>query len=600
LRRVRRRLERAKRWLPPLVVAVSVASCSDEREPASDASSAAAPVREQDPVAPAPEAIPDADADVPIRFTDVTTSSGIDFTMTSGRKPATEIVEVKGGGLALIDYDNDGRLDLFVPNGATLRSPTEGPGCRLFKNLGGLSFRDVTEEALLTFNRWGMGVAVGDYDGDGFDDVYITCFGRNALLRNQGDGTFADVTDAADVGDEAWGTGCAWSDLDGDGDLDLYVANFLHFDPANPPPHTTFKDVEVFAGPVGLPPTADVLYENLGDGTFRNVTAESGCGAVSPMYGLNVAILDFDGDGKPDIFVGNDSSPNFLFQNLGGMRFKDIGMQSGLAANGEGAFQATMGIAIADVNGNGLPDVFTSNFSSDTNTLHINLARMIFEDRTQLYGLGSVSTTFLGWATAFYDFGHDGWEDLIVFNGHVYPHATRATLDSDLLQPPLLFERRGRRFERVAAEESGPWLDEAYCDRSAVFGDLDSDGDVDIIVGELNGPVRVLRNDRNGGAWLSVELQDNRPGVMNHRAIGSLVDVVEGERTHRRWVYSGGSFQSSSSLAAHFGFEAPPAKPKLRVIWPDGEVSAFDSVPLNSAIVVERNEAGAGVSIRSP
>ena len=572
------------RTLPTVLIPVAIAACS--QQPGAEQSDATRPSKDADEVATPASSI---------HFVDVTAESGIDFTMTAGRRPATEILEVKGGGLALIDYDNDGLLDLFIPNGATLDDPAQGPGCRLYKNLGGLKFRDVTAEANLTFRRWGMGVAVGDYDGDGFDDLAITCFGQDALLRNQGDGTFVEVTEEAGLaGEDLWGTGCAWGDLDGDGDLDLYVANFLHFDPANPPAHTTFKDVEVFAGPVGLQPAADVLYENLGDGTFSNVTAEAGC-AVTPQFGLNVAILDFDADGKPDIFVGNDSTPNFMFHNQGGMRFREIGMASGIAANGEGAFQATMGIAIADVSGDLSPDVFTSNFSNDTNTLHINLGRMIFEDRTQLFGLGAVSIPFLGWAAGFYDFGNDGWEDLIVFNGHVYPHATRASMESEYLQPPLLFERRGRRFDRVTAAETGAWVNRAYCDRSAVFGDLDNDGDVDVVVGELNGPVRVLRNDRNGGDWLTVELKDARPAPANrnHRAIGAVIDVIDGERTHRRWVYSGGSFQSASSLTAHFGFAKTPAHPTLRITWPDGEVSEFAGIAVNTAHTIVRREAGA-------
>jgi len=577
--------------LPSCAVAASLLSCSGGTNETSATRESAEAQKQADP-APGSAATPT------IHFTDITAASGIDFVMTSGRRPATEILEVKGGGLALIDFDNDGLLDLFIPNGATLDSPAEGPGCKLFKNLGDMRFRDVTSDAGLTFHRWGVGAAVGDYDGDGFDDIYVSCFGKNALLRNNGDGTFAEVTDAAGVGDDSWGTGCAWGDLDQDGDLDLYVANFLHFDPANPPPHTVFKDVDVFAGPVGLAPAVDVLYENMGDGTFRNVTSESGCGAATTAYGLNVAILDFDEDGMVDIFVGNDSTPNFLFHNLGGMRFTDDGMKSGLAANGEGAFQATMGIAIADVNGNGKPDVFTSNFSSDTNTLHINLGHLIFEDRTQFYGLGSVSTTFLGWAAGFFDFNHDGDEDLVVFNGHVYPHATRENMDSEYLQPPLLFERDGGRFERVTSQQTGAWLDQAYCDRSAVFGDLDWDGDVDIIVGELNGPVRVLRNDRDDADWITVALHDTRAASKNRRGLGSVIELTQGERTQRRWIFSGGSFQSSSAPAAHFGLGAEGAKEepmRVRVIWPDGEVSAFEITLHGKAYVIERNDEGASL-----
>lgn len=592
-RRTRRRLQRAVRVLPQLVIIIAGASCREQ--PADQHAAPSQPEKtaaaEANRAASGSTATPVARA--PIHFTDVTRESGIDFRLTSGTQPATQLLEVKGGGLALIDFDNDGRLDLFVPNGATLADTDHGPGCRLFRNLGGLRFEDVTARAKLSFQRWGLGVATGDADGDGFDDLFISCFGRNALLRNNGDGTFTELENAG-IAHEGWNTGCAWGDLDADGDLDLYVASFLQFDPKNPPPSTTFKGVEVFAGPIGLTPTADALFENLGDGTFRDVTKAAGCD-VPPQFGLNIAILDLSGDGKPDIFVGNDSTPNFLFRNKGGMQFDEVAMLAGIAANGEGANQATMGIAIADVNADLLPDVFTTNFSSDTNTLHVNLGGTMFDDRTQLYGLASASVPFLGWATGFYDFNHDGTEDVIAFNGHVYPHATRATMDSDFLQTPLLFTRQGKRFHRVLADEAGPWLDEKHADRSAVFGDLDDDGDIDIIVAELGGPLRVLRNDRDGGAWMTIELLDKRTGCRNHRAIGSIVDVASGEQTQRRWVYSGGSFQSSSALAAHFGFASANAPRTVRITWPDGSSSEFADVKSGAAYIVERSDEDAAI-----
>jgi hypothetical protein len=481
------------------------------------------------------------EADTPrLRFTVLEPQqTGLNIPMTCGAMPATEILEVDGGGLGLLDYDGDGDLDVFVANGATMDDPENGPGSRLYENQGDLRFRDVTEAAGISLRRWAMGVAVGDYDGDGRDDLYVTCYGPNVLLRNEG-GRFTDVTEAAGVGDPQWATSAAFGDLDGDRDLDLYVVNYLEFDIADPPRPSRFKGVQVMGGPHGLRPQNDVLYENLGDGTFRDVTEAAGCLPARAGYGLGLVILDFDHDGRQDIFVGNDSMANLLFHNLGGMRFEEVGGVSGLAANADGGEQATMGIAIADVDGNGLADVFSTNFSSDTNTLQINLDGRFFDDRTMQYGLGMISRPFLGWSCGFHDFDLDGDEDLLIVNGHVYPQATMESMDSPYAQVPLLFERAGSRFTRVADPTAGNFLNEPRHGRAAVFGDLDGDGDTDVVTGDLNGPIRVLRNDCPGGAWLIVELQDRAdPTAAGGGGLGGRVEVACGGLTQRRWLYAG-------------------------------------------------------------
>lgn len=557
--------------------------------------------REGAPSNATPENPPQASRVKPLHFTDVSADSGLDAVMTCGRQPSREILEVNGGGLGLIDFDNDGDLDVFVAVGAALESPTAGPGSRLYENLGDLRFKDVTASAAINVRAWANGVAVGDFDGDRFDDIYIACYGPNILLRNNGNRTFSDVTDGAFFSPAhlrpaspthpEWSTSAAFGDLDGDGDLDLYVCNYLEFDANNPPPRASYKGIEVMAGPHGLRPQHDVLYENLGDGTFRDVTAQAGCLPPAPAYGLNVLIVDMDGDHRQDIIVANDSMPDFYFRNLGPVdgqvRFEEIGVISGVASNIDGGNQASMGMAVADVDANGLPDKFVTVFSSDMNTLHLNIDGRLFEDRTQTYGLGLISRTFLGWSCGFYDFDHDGDEDLLMVNGHVYPQATREAMDSDYEQAPLLFERDGRRFKRLTGETAGAWVDAAHRDRNAVFDDLDGDGDIDVIIGELNGPIRVLRNDTNAppGAksqepttngqqptanWLIVELRDQRGGSKNHRSLGSKIELDAGGARQTRWLFTGGGFQSSGAPHAHFAWSAPAHELTLTVTWPDG------------------------------
>ncbi|MFT7464382.1 MAG: hypothetical protein ACI9EF_002738 [Pseudohongiellaceae bacterium] len=558
-------------------------------------------------------------------FVDVAERSGLAMQLTTGASPARQIVEVKGGGVALIDRDNDGDWDVFVPNGATLESPEAGPGCRLFDNRsdhpgGELAFVDVTAAAGLSFARWGVGVAVGDVDGDGFDDLYVTSFGENALLVNDGAGHFIDRTVVAGVGDRRWGTGCSFGDLDLDGDLDLYVVNYLDFDVASPPPGASFRGVAVFGGPAGLPAQADVLYANRGDGIFADVTELSGCAAVPAAHGLNVVILDIDRDGRQEILVGNDSMPNRLLddrstpgQDNAGVASQvetpsaasalsgagpwtrslvDRGLASGLSANAEGHSQATMGFAIGDVDGNGLPDVYSTNFSSDSNTLHLNVDGSFFDDRTARFGLGSPSRMSVGWAASFQDFDLDGDEDLLVFNGHVYSQAAESTMDSPARQRPLLFARGAERFT-VVEPSSESWLSRAYVDRSAAFGDLDGDGDVDVVVGERDGPLRLLRNDSSAarrsdsGTWLAVRLEDRRPGSANHRGLGAEVSLLwEGGRA-RRWIVSGGSYLSASEPVARFGLSEAAQRQtlQLEVRWPDGFVQRLDGVGAGELLV---------------
>lgn len=518
-------------------------------------------------------------------FLDRTEPSGIDLSLQSGGSPSRYILEVNGGGVAVFDHDGDGDLDLFFANGATLDAPEKGPGSRLYDNLGGGKFRDITAERGIDLTRWAMGPAVGDYDNDGDDDLFVACFGKNVLLRNDVsiDGKFREVGGAAGVDHAGWGTSAAFGDLDDDGDLDLYVVDYLEFDPKSPPGRegVMFLGVNVMAGPAGLPAEHDVLYENLGDGRFRErETARPD----APGYGLGVRVLDADGDGRLDIFVGNDSQENFLFRNLGELRFEDVGPESGVASNYDGANQATMGIALGDVDGNGHPDLFTTNFSSDTNTLHLNLGKTGFDDRTSQFGLGMESRPFLSWGTGFYDFDLDGDEDLLIASGHVYPETATHKMDSTYEQPLLLMERRGARF--VRNRNAGSAIERAYRGRALGFGDLDGDGDPDFVSAPLNDRVRVFENRAPQRDRLVVEL---RTAAGAPTVPGARVTLVAGDVRMTRWP-AGGSYQSVDAAAAYFGLGGLPAKTPLvlDVRWPSGETTRHEAVPRNRKVVLRR------------
>ncbi len=526
-----------------------------------------------------------------MRFAPVpASSSGIELVMTSGRMPSREILEVNGGGIALLDYDGDGDLDVFLANGATLEEPERGPGSRLYANRGDGTFEDVTARLGIDLARWAMGAAVGDFDGDGWDDLYVTCHGPNALLRNvagEGGGRrFVDVAREAGVADERWSTSAAFADLDGDADLDLYVANYLDFDPAHPPPRAgnAFKGVPVMAGPRGLQAQPDALYENLGGGRFRDVTAAAGCRAeAGDDYGLAVRVFDFDADGRPDVFVGNDSTADQLCRNRGGLAFEDVAAVAGVATNGIGTTQATMGTALLDADGNAFPDLFLTVFSDDTNTLHLNLGDGFFDDRSAQFGLAAPSRPYLGWGCGFYDFDLDGDEDLLVANGHVYPEMEDPEVGGSWAQRPLVFARQGGRFEPVACAE--PWCERRYHGRATAFGDIDGDLDPDVLMTTLNGPVEMLRNEAAGGGALVVRLAAPPP---NQHGYGSVVELETAAGVQRRWITGGGSFQSVDQPVAFFGVgEALEGEAlELRVRWPGEHVSRYENVPAGKLLVV--------------
>lgn len=520
------------------------------------------------------------------RFTDVSERSGVDLILRSGATPSRHILEVNGGGIALFDFDRDGDLDLFLANGSTLDRTERGEGSRLYVNDGKGSFQDVTSKVGIDLKRWAMGVAVGDHDGDGDDDLYVTCFGPNVLLRNDlaQSGKFIDVTAQSAVGDPGWGTSAAFGDLDGDGDEDLYVVNYLEFDASRPPSRAgrMFMGVEVMAGPSGLEAQADRLFENRGD-SFGEVSSAWGVSVEQPGYGLGVRLLDIDGDGRLEIFVGNDSTENFLFRRGPQGKWLNIGAISGVASNYDGGNQATMGIAVADVDGNGYPDLFTTNFSSDTNTLHLNLDGRWFDDRTSQFGLAMISRPFLGWGTGFYDFDADGDEDLFVANGHVYPETATHKMDSEYEQLPLLFVRETKRFERSL--EGGAPFEARSLGRAAAFGDIDGDADVDIVMTTLNGRVRILRNDTDGPGMLALRL---RSKTGSESANGVRVERHRGDRVERRWL-GGGSFQAVDAPEAYFAALPASVSATLEIYWQDGTRQTISPAPRAGRFRIEQS-----------
>ena len=526
---------------------------------------------------------------------DVTEQSGLSFTMTCGTLPSREILEVNGGGMALLDFDDDGDLDLFIANGSTLDRPEDGPGSRMYENISTddrILFRDVTEASGITLTRWAMGATAGDFDGDGHIDLFVTCYGPNVLLRNAGDGTFDDVTQQAGIVGDDWSTSAAFGDLDADGDLDLFVVNYLEFDHQNPPASSRYKGQPVMGGPHGLKATADVLYENRGDGTFHDVSSSSGISRTTPAFGLNLVLLDMNADGRLDVLVGNDSMPNHLYlqqSDAADLRFNEQGGALGIASNMDGNDQATMGMAVADVDGNRRPDVFTTNFSSDTNTLHMAAPDGMWDDRTMHMGLGLNSRRQLGWASAFADLDHDGDEDLLMVNGHVYPQATLDTMDSPYEQTPTLLLRDGRRFSPASID--APWLRTPHRDRNLLLGDLDRDGDLDAIIGELNGPVRILENRTDSARpGVVISLHDARTASSDRAGLGARLDIVAGTRTMTRWIPAGGCFQSAMAPEVHFSPEPDVDAIDVTVHWPDGSTTEYGGISPSSRVRLQRHD----------
>ncbi|MDG2143557.1 MAG: CRTAC1 family protein [Planctomycetota bacterium] len=534
---------------------------------------------ERPKVAPADEAETDAAVDasgLPVPNFRVVRLGAAPSTTPEAFAP-TAIVEVKGGGLGLIDFDRDGLLDVFVPGSLTLGNEAAGDGARLFQNQGDLKFVRRTDLGF-DWKGWGMGVAVGDLDGDGYDDLFTAAHGPNAAHFNRdnkqtaGGRKFVEGAKAAGLDDERWGMAASLGDLDNDGDLDLYVANYLNLDLDNLPPDTTYLEQPIFAGPLGLTPTADLILRNRGDGTFEDKSFRSGIGTVEPSFGLGATTIDLNEDGLLDIFVGNDSMANFLFVNQGAFSFEDKARSMGLAVNGDGREQATMGIAISDVSGDGLPDFFSTNFASDTNTLLVARQRpsggLSFRDRTSSLGASKGSRSLVGWASLFGDFDLDGDEDLVVFNGHVYPERLASKMGSTSEQAPLYYAQSSGRYQQQTVAQAGQWLAETALFRGAARGDLDNDGAMDLVVTALGQQPMVLAPALLDPAEsVSVALLQE---TGDRRAYGARVVLVEDGLSRTQWVQPSMGFQGSGTAASLFALTPGAGQRWIEVTWPDG------------------------------
>ncbi|MGH9448971.1 MAG: CRTAC1 family protein [Terriglobia bacterium] len=517
-------------------------------------------------------------------FANLAQRAGLDaFRDTCGSVAKNYLVETVGSGAAVFDYNGDGLLDVYFVNGSTfqiLDDPALPRTCgRLFRNNGNGTFTEVTRESGLINDGWGMGVAAADYDNDGHPDVFITNFGKNRLFHNNGNGTFTDATHDAGLDGGNWSTGCAWGDYDGDGRLDLYVARYVDFHRSQiPRPGTNgyclYRGVPVACGPRGLPGLSDFLYQNEGGGKFREVSREAGIRGTDDAYGLSVVWCDFDNDGWPDIYVANDSTPNFLFHNNGDGTFTEIGMPSGCAVSGDGRPQSSMGIAVGDYDNDGWMDLLVTNFAEDYNTLYRNV-RGQFDDVTYQAGLGMVSYSQLSWGTGFIDFDQDGWLDLFVANGHIYPQADQA--GNHYLQNNQLFRNlRNGRFALLPEAESG--FTRALSSRGAAWGDLNNDGAVEILVNNIDQSPFYYAPARRTANWIRVKLLGSRA---NCDAIGARLRVTAGGLTQTSEVRSGESYISTCDLRLHFGLGQATQVDRLEIQWPRGSVEVHKRLAVN-------------------
>lgn len=527
-----------------------------------------------------------------VHFVDKAKEAGVAMNVTFGGKSTkTYIIETTGTGVAIFDYDNDGWPDIFVVNGTTLDASAKGqqPTNHLFRNNRNGTFTDVTEAAGLAVSGWGQGVCVGDYDNDGWDDLLVTYYGYNRLFHNNR-GKFEDVTLEAGLPTRGmrWGTGCAFVDYDRDGLLDLVVANYVDFDLTSAPKPGTgvycmWKGAPVMCGPRGLKPDRNILYHNLGNGKFKDVTTDAHIDKTPGHYCFSVSTLDYNDDGWPDIYIACDSTPSILYRNNHDGTFADVGVIAGAALNDDGREQAGMGSTIADYDGDGRLDIFRTNFSDDTSTLYHNDGKGYFSDATFAAGLG-LHTQYLGWGTMFIDVDNDGWPDLLLVNGHVYPEVDKFHLGSDYREPRLLYRNLENGTFSDISSSAGPAFETRYSGRGLAVGDLWNDGRMSAVISNMNDPLSLLVNDaKNTNHWVAfrtVGTKSNRDGI------GARITVHAGGRVYVNEVRSGSSYISNSDMRVHFGLGKAAKLDSVDVRWPSGVVETFPNAVIDNINVV--------------
>jgi hypothetical protein len=523
-----------------------------------------------------------------VHYQDVAARAGLTAINVSGADSNKQyIVETTGNGVAIFDYDNDGLPDILFPNGGRFKDGDAGPGPVLYHNLGGLKFEDVTRKAGLIDRGWEQGVCAGDIDNQGHVDLFITAWGHNVLYHNLGNGTFRDETKerGLDFPDTRWSTGCAFVDFNRDGYLDLVVVHYLRFDPAHTPhpgehSQCTWKGLAVICGPRGLPGESVSLFENDGHGHFTNITDAMHVTKPKDYYCFSPLVDDFDNDGWPDIYIACDSTPSLYFHNLGGKKFEEIGVASGVAYNDEGREQAGMGTTAADFFHHDRFDIFKTNFADDTHTFYRNRGHNDFADATIETGL-AVNTRYLGWGTAAIDFDNDGWKDLILANGHVYPEVNSGHTGESFQQKRLLYWNRGDGQFYDISSKAGDGIQDAHASRGLAVGDLDNDGNEEIVIVNMGESPSLLKNTSppHGHSILIRALTGKRD------AIGARVTVTAGSMRQIDEVRSGGSYMSQSDFRLHFGIGSATSA-SLQVQWPDGKTEEIPRVPADHVITI--------------
>jgi len=536
-----------------------------------------------------------------IRFVEVAKEAGINHKTTFGDERRNRyLLETTGCGIAFMDYDGDGWLDIFQVNGTRLDGPPTGdtPTNRLYRNKGNGTFEDTSTQAGIKKTGWGQSVCVGDYDNDGDQDVFVAYFGDNALYRNDGNGTFTEVAQKAGVAKNRtrWATGSAFLDYDRDGDLDLFVASYIDLDLKTAPlPETgpcLYKGVMVACGPPGLTGGVNALYRNNGDGTFTDVSEKARITETQGTYGLGVLVSDFNNDSWPDIYVANDSAAAILYKNNGDGTFTDVGVEAGCAFSVDGKPQAGMGVSAGDYDRDGWFDIFKTNFSGDTSTLYRNITgtfgETAFEDMTFQAGIGH-NTKWLGWGCGFADFDNNGWLDVFLVNGHVYPEVEKLTTEAGYAQRKILYRNlQNGSFEDVSEQVGGP-ITQPSAARGCAFGDYDNDGDIDILINTVNDYPELLRCEATtGNNWITVKTVGTKS---NRSGIGARVICSTEEGNQIAEVRSGGSYCSQNDLRVHFGIGKATTVKSLEIRWPSGQVDKLENVPVNKVRVVREGES---------